>query len=70
MGMPTFSFRTRSSNIMSRDTVSGSLASDADISLGLLSAGGGGGAIDLYRVMPIKFYNYLSLLYSGKKNVV
>lgn len=53
--MVTFSFRMRSSNIMSKDTVSGSLASDVDISLGLLSAGGGGGAMDLCRVIVINF---------------
>ena len=53
--MVTFSFRMRSSNIMSKDTVSGSLASDVDISLGRLSAGGGGGAMDLCRVIVINF---------------
>ena len=68
--MITFSLRMRSSNIMSRDTVSGSLASDVDISLGLLSAGGGGGAMDLCRVIVLNLYNYFIFFIFWKKNVV
>ena len=68
MGMITFSLRMRSSNIMSRDTVSGSLASDVDISLSLLSAGGGGGgAIDLCRVIVLNFSNYFITFIFWKK---
>ena len=60
----TFSFLQRSSNIISKDTVSGSRASAGVMMRALLSAGGGGGAMPLCRdMLPLTFnYNYAMAL--------
>ena len=68
----TFSFLQRSSNIISKDTVSGSRASAGVMMRALLSAGGGGGAMPLCRdMLPLTFnHNYamaiMKLYYSVK----
>ena len=54
----TFSFLQRSSNIISKDTVSGSRASAGVMMRALLSAGGGGGAMPLCRDMLSLTFNY------------
>ena len=60
----TFSFLQRSSNIISKDTVSGSRASAGVMMRALLSDGGGGGAMPLCRdMLPLTFnYNYAMAL--------